>query len=157
MREYKVNESLAFNSYNENFVFSNMYPCSIEYNGINFCGVDHLFHYLLFNGYNDIQSKILKCNGINGNFKAKQIAEKHRDKISNIDSKDRYNILYQCIKLKSEQCELFRNKLMDSKGRYLVEFAFWGDKEYGCVLENGCYVGKNACGRLMMKVREELN
>ena len=25
MREYKVNESLAFNSYNENFVFSNMY------------------------------------------------------------------------------------------------------------------------------------
>ena len=48
MRDYKKENSLAFNSYNENFVFSNMYPCTINYEGIIFCGVDHLFHYLLF-------------------------------------------------------------------------------------------------------------
>ena len=28
-----------------------MYPCSIEYDGIKFCGVDNLFHYLLFDGF----------------------------------------------------------------------------------------------------------
>ena len=48
MREYKVEECVAFNSYNENYVLSNMYPCDIVYDGIKFYGVDHLFHFLLF-------------------------------------------------------------------------------------------------------------
>ena len=158
MREYNVNESLAFNSYNENYVFSNMYPCSIEYDGIKFCGVDHLFHYLLFDGHKDIQSKILKCNGVNGNFQTKTLCKKYEEELlGNVDNKIKYEILYKCLKLKSEQCELFRKLLIESKGKNLVEFAWWGDKEFGCVLKDGKFIGKNACGRLMMKVREELN
>lgn len=109
-----------------------------------------------FNGHKDVQAKILKCKGVNGNFQAKQISEKNKDKIDIIDSKARYDILFKCIKLKAEQCELFKKKLIESRGKYLVEFAWWGDKEYGCVLEDGIFRGKNACGRLMMKVREEL-
>lgn len=158
MREYNVNESLAFNSYNENFVFSNMYPCTIEYEGIKFCGVDHLFHYLLFDGYKDVQSKILKCNGVNGNFQTKTLCKKYESELlGNVDNKIKYDILYKCIKLKAEQCELFKKKLIESKDKYLVEWAWWGDKEFGCVLKDGKFIGKNACGRLMMKVREELN
>lgn len=158
MRKYRKEDCLAFNSYNENFVFSNMYPCTIEFNGIKFCGVDHLFHYLLFDGHKEIQDKILKCNGVNGNSQTKNLCKKYEEEIlGDIDNKTKYNILYKCIKLKAEQCELFRKKLIESKDLYLVEWAWWGDKEFGCVLEYGNFVGKNACGRLMMKVREELN
>ena len=156
MRKYRDVDCLAFNSYNENFVLSNMYPCTLIYNGITFCGVDHLFHYLLFDGFKEVQGKLLKCNGVNGNFQAKKIGEKFESLLGKIDVKLKYDLLYKCLKIKCEQCELFRKKLIDSIGLFLVEFAWWGDKEFGCVLENGCFIGKNACGRLMMKVRAEL-
>ena len=110
-----------------------------------------------FNGHKDVQAKILKCNGINGNFQAKTLCKKYEEELlGNVENKVKYDILFKCIKLKAEQCELFRKLLIESKGKYLVEWAWWGDKEFGCVLEDGVFRGKNACGRLMMKVREEL-
>ena len=107
------------------------------------------------NGHKDIQNKIIKCSGVNANFKSKSISSANKDKIC-IEDKVKYDLLYRCIKLKAEQCILFREKLLDSKGKYLVEWAWWGDTEYGCVLQDGIFKGKNACGRIMMKVREEL-
>ena len=53
------------------------------------------------------------------------------------------------------QCAEFRKAIDESGDKNLVEYAPW-DNEYGAVWDKGlqAYVGKNACGRYMMKVRE---
>lgn len=155
--EYYKEESVAFNSYNEHYILSNMYPCDLIYKGAIFYGVDHLYHFLLFYRDKEIQDKIMKkCKGINANFQAKKIAEENKDKIEDITPMQRYSLLKKCIRLKAEQCRLFKEKLKSTCGMYLVEFAWWGDTEFGCVLKDGKYTGNNVTGRLMEEIRGEL-
>ena len=154
---YDFENSIAFNSYNENFVLSNMYPCTLDYKDMTFFGVDHLFFYILFYKYPDIQSKILKFKGVNANFDAKKIAKQNNGLIEHIKPQQRYNLLEKIIRLKYEQCNLFRDEMIRSKGKFLIEFAWWGDTEYGCVLKNGKYEGENVTGKILMKIRDENN
>lgn len=155
--EYKKENSVAFNSYNEHYVLSNMYPCDLIYKGCIFYGVDHLYHFLLFYRNPDIQEKIMKkCKGINANFQAKKIAEENKELIADIKPKQRYNLLKKCIRLKAEQCRIFKEKLKSTCGMRLVEFAWWGDTEFGCTLQDGKYIGENVTGRLMEEIRDEL-
>lgn len=83
--EYYKEESVAFNSYNEHYILSNMYHCDLIYKGAIFYGVDHLYHFLLFYRNKEVQEKIMKkCKGINANFQAKKISEENKDKIADI-------------------------------------------------------------------------
>ncbi len=156
-RSYKTDNSIAFNSYNENFILSNMYPCTIIYNNKLFYGVDHLYHYLRFDGHQAIQEAIMKkSKGLNANFIAKKIAEEN----NSILGKDKdTKLLYKCMKLKAEQCRQFKEALLNTGNKDLVEFAWWGDKYFGCTFnkQTNQFEGINATGRLMMQLREELN
>ena len=154
---YNKENTVALNSHNEPFVLSNMYPCTLDYKDKLFCGVDHLFHYLLFYEYPDIQSQIAKCDGVCGNFKAKDISKKHKDKLTSTP-RQRHNLLRKCIELKHSQCPQFKDYLDATKGKYLVEFAYWGDKEYGCTFnkDRGVYEGENVCGEILMAIRDNL-
>lgn len=51
---------------------------------------------------------------------------------------------------------MLRQQLLDTKSYELIEGNSWGDKYYGCVLENDEWVGQNHLGKLLMKLREEL-
>ena len=64
----------------------------------------------------------------------------------------------KCLEIKYEQCDEFRKVIDSSWGKDLVEDAPW-DSEFGAMWhkEHNAYVGKNACGRLMMAVREKLS
>lgn len=170
-REYKRENSLLFNSKNENCICSNMYPCEITYNNFNyiFGSSEQLFHYLLFQGYKEVQDKIMKCKGINNGFEVKKICKDYEHLIKDKPQKEVYNYLYEAIKAKANCCkdfeELLLSTLTDGEETEtnkpfinLVEFAPWGDTEYGTVYnrEKGVYEGENICGRYMMKVREEI-
>lgn len=49
-----------------------------------------------------------------------------------------------------------RKKLLDTGDEYLQEGNFHGDKIWGCVMENGVWVGENRLGKILMQVREEI-
>ncbi len=49
-----------------------------------------------------------------------------------------------------------RKKLLDTGDEHLQEGNFHGDKIWGCVMENGEWVGENRLGNILMQVREEI-
>lgn len=64
IRYYKKDSSILFNSKGDNFILSNMYPCHLVYDGIDFHSVEQLFHWMLFSKNDEMKNKILKCKGI---------------------------------------------------------------------------------------------
>ncbi len=171
-RCYSQENSVLFNSYcrDERMVLSNMYPCQIEYNRLIFNPVDHLYHWLMFDGEGkDLKNKdgknvrdlIYKCSGVCNGFEAKRISRdfvKEGGVIPQQNLDKRYNTLKICHIAKAKCCREFRRVLRNSVGKDLVEFAYWGDAHYGCVenKETHDYEGINVCGRIMMKVRDML-
>ncbi len=151
------NNIITFNSYNEHFILSNMMPVTIDYKGTTFYGVDHLFHYLLYYQNPDIQMEIMKkSRGICANYKAKQISEKNKELISNITPTQQRNLLKKCMMLKYQQSDQCRDYLLSTENKQLIEFAFWGDKFWGCILKDGEYVGENQTGKILMEIRNEI-
>ena len=157
LREYRIEDSILFNSKNENCVLSNMYPCKITIKGVEFYSSEQMFHYLLFEGFPKVQEEIMKCKGINNGFEVKKICKNYEELIKDMDKKEMYSCLYQSLKLKYMFCKDFQNAVDNSNKLNLVEYAPWRDTEFGTVYnkQKGVYEGVNVCGRLMMKVREE--
>ena len=156
-REYKREDSILFNSRNENCIFSNMHPCKMIIKGVEFYSSEQMFHYLLFEGFPKVQNEIMKCKGINNGFEVKKICKAYENLIKDLDKKEIYDYLYQSLKLKYKFCEDFKKAVDNSNNLNLVEYASWGDTEYGTVYNKtkDVYEGVNVCGRLIMKVREE--
>ncbi|MDE6089848.1 MAG: NADAR family protein [Duncaniella sp.] len=152
-----MNNTIAFNSYNEHFLLSNMYPVVIEYKGMKYYGVDNLYHYLLFFQHPGVQSKIMKkSKGICANYQAKKISEDNKELIKGITDSQKVNLLKKCMRLKYEQSQHCKDYLLSTENKQLIEFAYWGDTFWGCTLKNGEYVGENNCGKILMELRDEL-
>jgi ribA/ribD-fused uncharacterized protein len=49
-----------------------------------------------------------------------------------------------------------RQMLIETDERRLIEGNNWGDRYWGCVLEDGRWVGENHLGRLLMQLRDSL-
>ena len=157
IREYKVDDVIYFSSRiktKEAQILSNMYPCKFYIGNIRFNSVEQAFHYFCFTEQPEIQYHILACrSGYEVKSKCKGL---RRD--SNFLRK-RYGLLELCLTEKYLQCAEFREILDNSGDVPLVEWAEWGDVEYGCCkyynADQECLIGQNACGRLMMKVRQD--
>ena len=166
IRSYKVGQCIVFNSkcVSEEKVLSNMYnDCRIEYEGKVFNSSEQLFSYLMCED-EELKERILKLD--NG-FDIKKIMNEYKKRFK-VDSKE-YDlkgkgVIYLCLRLKCMYCARFRRFLMNSGDIPLVEYCYWLDKTkvddevFGTRLDvdKGEYIGYNACGRWMMKVREEL-
>lgn len=151
------NDIIPFNSHNEHFILSNMYPVHITYKGITFFGVDHLFHYLLYYRHPDIQKRIMwKCKGICANYQAKKISEDNKELIKEITPSQQIRLLKKCMRLKYQQSEHCLKYLLQTEGNELIEFAYWGDTFWGCVFKDRKYHGENHTGKILMELREEL-
>ncbi len=124
---------------------------------MRFFGVDHLYHYLLYFQHPEIQKQIMKkAKGICANYQAKQISERNVELISNISQQQKRNLLKKCMMLKYEQSQHCRDYLLSTVNKQLIEFAFWGDTYWGCVLKDGKYEGENQTGKILMEIRDEL-
>ena len=155
LRKYKKDDCILFNSKLDSYVMSNMYPCRLVYDSKEFQSVEQMFHWMLFSGNTEVRDGIMKCKGVCNGFQVKNFCAKHADKIDKDYDSKKFDCLFKCLEIKYLQCLEFRKAIDESVGKSLVEYAPW-DNEYGAVWDKDLqsYVGKNACGRLMMKVRE---
>ena len=157
VREYKLNDVIPFSSRVpgiHGYVFSNMYPCKLIWKDIEFNSVEQVFHYSCYKENPEMQKKILACK--NGYEVKAACKGQRRDADFN---EKKFDILKSCMRLKFDQCEQFRALLMATGDIPLVEWAPWGDVEYGtCKCMKGAeewLIGENATGRTMMQIRLE--
>lgn len=160
-RYYRAEESILFNSRVKEWrVLSNMHPCSIYYNGIRFESSEMLYWWLRFQGEGmerqRVRDSLIAQHGYWNGFECKRIA-KENAALLNPDI-DEWDCLLVALRAKAEFCSEFREALIKSKGKNLVELAPWDVKKYGAAPnpKSGLIEGGNGCGRLMMFVRESL-
>ena len=93
------------------------------------------------------------------------MGEKFMEKLGFADDIYRdVQLLRLTIRVKYNCCREFKAFLDNHPNDYIVEYAWWGDNEYGCVDEErnlkydwkqGIVRGKNVCGRIIRGVRDE--
>ena len=170
-REYKIENSVYFNSKYGEKVLSNMYPCKLTYEGKTFNSVEQMFYYLLYNFLNE---KSMQCKNA---FEVKELykafmSDKMETKGKNESKEDfekrkrkrlmaQYDLIHKCHQVKFQQFKPFRDIIINSGDKDIVEWCYWiFDKridEFGTYKdeEKGVFVGGNVCGRSMMMVRKE--
>ena len=155
IRRYTTKDSVLFNSQLNN-VLSNMYNCRIDFNNTLFNSTEQLFQYLKFSQNEKVKELMLKtCNG----FESKQLANRYNHIKDDDYEEVKYNNMLLCLQLKFEQCKDFRRFIQSTGNRNLVEYQYWcknGVPTWGTRIETeDVYMGINATGRLMMKIRED--
>lgn len=170
-REYKIENSIFFNSKFGEKVLSNMYPCKLEYQGVTYNSVEQMFHALL---YQMLLKKNMECKNA---FECKEmyktyVLEKKESKMwgeNNDDVKKRemkrlmeeFRIIHICHQVKFKQFKPFRDIIINSGNKDIIEWCYWiHDKSidtFGTYRddEKGLFVGGNICGRSMMLCRQE--
>ena len=131
-------------------IFSNFYPCQVEYNDIIFPTVEHAyqaaksvdisFHY--------------KLAGLTANYAgyAKKLGRK-------VELRPEWEILKIAIMrnliTQKFSSGIFKKALLDSKGSELIEGNHWHDNFWGNCTCVKCknIVGKNILGKLLMELR----
>lgn len=170
-REYKIENSVYFNSKFGEKVLSNMFPCKLVYEGVVYNSVEQMFHCLL---YKMLLEKNMQCKNA---FECKEVyktyvLEKKPSKMWGEESGDvkrremernmaEYRIIHLCHQVKFKQFTPFRDIIINSGDKDIVEWCYWlNNKEFDTFgtykdEEKGLFIGGNICGRSMMKVREE--
>ena len=142
-------EKSEINKFEEEFRFlSNFYPCEVKFRGYIFPSTENAYQfakipYNLRNTYVDLfincPPNIAKKNGR---------SVKIRNNWENIKVKIMFALLTKKFKN-----PVLRKKLLDTGNAILIEGNYWNDTFWG-VCNN---VGKNMLGKLLMKVRKEIN
>ena len=156
---YKKSEGiLLFNSRRENKIFGSMYKCNIPYNDITFTSSEQMYKYLLFDGKPEIQNKILKYGKYEPHA-AKTIGVVHYD---DAEWGERIKIFGKTLLYKTKYSKRFREALLNTGKKTLVELNYWDDKPgvFNCIKStregvDGFY-GGNMHGRILMRIREHL-
>lgn len=144
-------------------VLSNMYPCRIEHEGLVFHSVEQMFHYYVYTQSPEAQKAILDAPDGKA---VKEVSKKYKE--DNISLKDTFRLLLICLEQKYQSCSAFRAKLKETGDLPIVEVTTWWDVVYGTIdgekLKNGKFKGEsvadkflglNATGRCIMKIRED--
>lgn len=137
-------------------IFSNFAPTHIEFEGTMYSCVEQLFQCMKFT-HTAVLDDLRNASGQKIKMKAK-----HWEKMGfrRADWGEMVvDMLKECLKLKYEQSQDFRNALMESGDKYIVEdqtnFPRKQADAYGCKLEGDTYVGPNLMGRLLMELRND--
>ena len=139
---------ITFNSMKNGYgVFSNFYPCQLEHNAVGFHSSEQMYYYLITTQNPDLQKRIMRQRSAY-QVKLMHIPYGLRDKGHN-----RNEVMRLCLKTKFEQCSLFRDVLLDTADKTLIEYATWWDLYWGCYMKDNYYFGCNALGRLLMELR----
>jgi ribA/ribD-fused uncharacterized protein len=141
---------------------SNFYPCEIEHQGIKYKTVENFYVAMkvndqqLINGVyytpGDFREMVSKI--INPGF-AKKIGEKVKLRKDWSDKKLEYMNWAVREKFKNEELS---NLLISTGDSILIEYNNWHDNYWGQCLCSKCKDnGKNHLGKILMKIRDELN
>ena len=161
---YEKSGVILFNSYSktETEVLSNLHLCRLTYDGQVFNSSEQLFFWLRLTGYPEHQEKLMQCSTPKD---VKRTGEKFMKKLGIADDIYRdVQLLRLAIRVKYNCCKEFKVFLDNHPNIPIVEYAWWGDNEYGCVdedkmlkynWEQGSVIGKNVCGRIIRGIRDE--
>jgi ribA/ribD-fused uncharacterized protein len=142
-------EVVWFNCQNKpNRELSNFYQCELNYQGLRFNSSEQLYYW--FATSETPEQRALVMNQPNAASVKKLKVTKDSDWFNK-----RIRYMRICIQTKYEECEAFRNKLLSTGNKPILEFAYWWDLYWGCVKKDNYYVGVNALGRLLMELREK--
>ena len=136
---------MKIDSFKGDFYFlSNMFPCKIEYDGIEFNSVEQAYQYQKTTSTKE-RSIILQCE----TPKDAKLKSKRFKFIREDWYEVNLEIMYELLKLKFDIPEL-KEALELTRGIDLVEVNWWGDRYWG--VYNGR--GENHLGKLLMKIRD---
>ena len=166
IKEFRYEKSgvILFNSYSKigTEVLSNLHLCRMEYEGKVFHSSEQLFYWLRLTGYPKQQEALLQCSAPK---EAKKTGERLMKKLGVVEDIERdVQLLRLAIRVKYNCCREFKAFLENHPDVPIVEYAWWGDNEFGCVDEErnlkfdwkqGIVRGKNVCGRIIRGVRDE--
>ena len=185
LKVYNKEDIILFRSRSKDYkILSNFHVSStpLPFQGKEFNSVEQMLFYRIANEYADMTSLkdrkkeicdlIMSCNTgrdvkINEDIRAfdKQIDEEVEAILGKTNwSLIQWQIAYQCVKIKLEYCNEFREILEANYGKYFCEDSHWGDWHAGvllCVDESseyyGKYIGCNYTGRAIQRALVELN
>lgn len=143
-------------------ILSNMYPCHIEYEGNTFHSVEQMYHYYVYSEQSEAQNIIMKAKD---GKEVKKVSKQYKE--DDTPLKDKFRLLQICLEQKYRSCPEFRMRLKETQDLPIVEVTTWWDVIYGTVdgakLKDGkfrgeyvgdSFLGMNATGRCLMKIRE---
>lgn len=130
----------------------------------NFCG-EYAF-LSNFHGGVEVAYQAAKFTGAHANIakriiaesnpgKAKKLARELRSFVREDWQEINLAIMESLVREKFQQ-EYYKRLLLATGDEMIVEGNSWNDRFYGCVFENGEWVGENHMGKILMKIREEL-
>lgn len=132
---------------------SNFYPCLIEYKGIKYPTSEHAFQ-AAKSPFKSIKIQISNLK-TPGDSKRKGRSIEIKENWESIKVEEMIKIL----KIKFKAGSNLSEKLLKTRDKILIEGNYWHDNFWG-----NCYCkqcenkpGKNALGKILMKIRLELN
>lgn len=148
------NESEIFFYEQEFYVFSNFSSFQIVHKSRIFQTAEHLYHWYGFYlsdhpEAKEISERIYRARSAHDAFK---LAQLHKSKQVVSWDEIKQEIMYSILKLKVDQHDYVKQKLIESKGRVLIENS-WRDSFWGWGPNRD---GLNVLGKLWMKLRSEI-
>lgn len=157
MREYKIKEVVTFAKTDTPFgALSNMAPgYGLFVNEINFQSAEILYQICRFPLFPEIQEEILRTQNP---MKAKEISRKYIQYSRQDWDTIKFKVMKWCLEVKLLQnFDSFSKELIATGDKAIVEFskkdAIWGAQ---LTSDKTTLVGKNALGRLLMGLRNDL-
>jgi len=141
---------------------SNFAECEIDYNGYVYPSTEHAFmaqksdEQVLHGDHPDKLKWIAWAEHCAiGGFSAGEIKRQAREVELRPDWNEvKLQVMEDVLRIKFNQ-EPFKSKLIATGTQEIQEGNSWGDKFWGVDLKTG--VGENHLGKLLMKIRDELN
>lgn len=153
LESYPAGECAPFHKTGQEWgIFSNFAKTPMEVSGVVFDSAERLFQTMKFQDEETVRAVF---SASNPKFTAKKFEKTRRrtDWGEIIVDAMRF-----CLQTKYEQCPLFRSKLEESKGKFIVEDQSSFPKKtadtWGVKLAGDYYSGPNLLGRLLMELRD---
>lgn len=137
---------------------SNFYPCEIEYEGQKFLSTEAAFQAAKVKGNTPEETRRLRKIFTQVNpGKAKRLGRQCKLRPDWEMVKD--DVMYEIVKYKFTHHNHLKKLLLDTRTAVLIEGTTWHDNYWGnCTCERCKYTeGKNQLGKILMRVRSELN
>lgn len=131
---------------------SNFYECKIELDGIIYPTVEHAYQASKTNNIND---KLIFSQ-----MPTPAIAKRHGAIIRRIDDFDeiKLGIMENLIRIKFNNNNRLKELLISTGDKYIIENNTWHDNFFGsCVCKKCGDTGLNNLGKILMKIRGEIN
>lgn len=162
---YEKKDCICFNgkSKGDERILSNYYPFDFNVGGVEFHSVEQYYHYRRFEGHPTEQAKILTYTGVKNAHESRHYAHirTNQGKLEMNETK-RIEIMREGLYAKINHCKEFKDYLLSTGSKELVEYITWDDKDsndfWGAKSEGRgkqpTIKGRNVLGKLLMELRD---